>query len=91
MTILVRFTVTGMDRAKYDEVLRRLKAAGAGAPPGRRYHVSYGSPESLQVIDVYDSPESFEVFGRTLLPILAEMRIDPGRPEVVPVNNVIVG
>ena len=75
MATVVKFTVSGMSAEKYDTVLARLEAAGAGAPPGRLYHVSYGSRESVQVVDVYDSPQSFESFGKTLVPILQSMGI----------------
>ena len=45
----------------------------------------------IQVLDVWDSQESFEAFGATLLPILAEAGVDPGEPMVTPVHNIIVG
>lgn len=90
MAIVVQFEVSGMSRDKYDEALRRLDAAGAGAPPGRLYHVSYGERDNLQVIDVYDSPESLEAFGRTLVPILGELGI-AAVPRVQPANRIIVG
>ena len=75
MAIVVKFAVTGMSVDKYEMALRRLEAAGAGAPPGRLYHVSYGSRDSLQVIDVFESPQSLEAFGGTLQPILKELGI----------------
>lgn len=90
MAIVVHFEVSGMSRDKYDEVHRRLDAAGAGAPPGRLYHLSYGEPDNLQVIDVYDSPESLEAFGRILVPILTEAGI-AAVPRVQPANRIIVG
>lgn len=86
--IVVKFEVRNLSAQKYDEVIRRLEAAGAGAPPGRLYHVCYGSQESLQVIDLYDSPQSFESFGRTLMPIVQEFGIEV-RPDVQPVYNTI--
>jgi hypothetical protein len=35
--------------------------------------------------------ETFETFGQTLMPILQEIGIDPGQPEIRPVHNTIVG
>ena len=90
MAIVVRFNVSGMTTAKYDEVLRRLESAGAGAPPGRLHHVSYGDHDNLQVIDVFDSPQSLEAFGRTLEPILREHGIS-SVPEVQPAYRIIRG
>ena len=75
MAIVVKFSVSGMTAEKYETVLARLDAAGAGAPPGQLCHISYGSSASVQVIDVYDSPQSFESFGKTLVPILESLGI----------------
>jgi hypothetical protein len=86
--IVVKFEVRNMSAPTYDEVLRRLEDVGAGAPPGRLFHIASGSRESLQVIDLYDAPESFESFGRTLVPILQELGIE-ARPDVQPVYNTI--
>ncbi len=90
MAIVVQFAVEGMSAEKYEAVLRRLEAAGAGAPPGRLHHVSYGSPDNLQVIDVFDSPQSLEAFGATLQPILQEVGI-VARPDIQEVYKIIRG
>ena len=90
MAIVVHFEVSGMSSEKYEEALRRLEAAGAGAPPGRLYHVSYGAPENLQVTDVYDSPQSLEAFGRVLEPVLRELGI-AAVPRVQPAYRIIAG
>jgi hypothetical protein len=45
----------------------------------------------VQVFDVWDSQASFDVFGQTLMPILAEVGIDPGQPQVAEVHNIIEG
>ena len=81
MAIVVKFTVSNSTAEKYEEVLRRLEAAGAVAPEGQLFHVSYGSRDNLQVINVYDSPQSLENFGKTLVPILDELGIK-AQPEV---------
>jgi hypothetical protein len=90
MAIVAMFEVRDMAAEKYDEVIRRLEAAGAGAPAGRLFHVSYGSPSGLQVIDVYDSPQSLESFGRTLMPILQELGIE-ATPRIEQAHNTIAG
>lgn len=90
MAIVVKFTVRNMPADRYDEVIRQLEAAGSGAPPGRLYHISYGSADSIQVIDVYDSPASLDAFGAVLVPILQGMGIEV-EPDVQPVHNIIPG
>jgi len=82
---------TPMSSAKYDEIMKRLDSAGASAPAGRLYHACYGSADRLRVFDVWDSPASFEQFGATLLPILQEMDVDPGQPEVNETHNIVAG
>jgi len=77
--------------AQYDETIGRLEAAGAGAPAGRLYHVAMESDGQIQVFDVWDSQESFEAFGATLMPIMAELGSDPGQPMVATVHNIIKG
>ena len=91
MAITVRFTPKSMSAAKYDECIKRLEQAGARAPKGRLYHVCYGSGDALRVLDVWESPESFDEFGQTLMPILQELSIDPGTPEISEVHNIIQG
>jgi hypothetical protein len=85
------FTPAGFTRAKYDQALERLEAAGAGTPAGRSYHVALESDGLIQVFDVWESQEQFDAFGATLLPIMTELGIDPGQPMVSPVHNVIMG
>ena len=85
------FTPSSFSPSVYDDVVSRLEAAGAGAPAGRLYHVALESEGQIQVFDVWDSQESFQAFGATLLPILAEVGVDPGEPHVSPVHNIIGG
>jgi hypothetical protein len=85
------FTPSSFTPSAYDDAISRLEAAGAGAPAGRLYHVAMESDGLIQVFDVWDSQESFEAFGATLLPIMAEVGADPGQPMVSPVHNIIQG
>jgi hypothetical protein len=85
------FTPSGFTRDKYDEALRQLDAAGAGAPEGRRYHAALETNGEIQVFDVWDSQEKFDAFGETLIPIMSGLGVDPGEPMVSPVHNVITG
>ena len=90
MAIVVKFSVSGMSAERYETMLSKLAEAGAGAPPGRLHHVSYGSRDNLQVIDVFDSPQSLERFGKTLAPILEKMGIK-ALPEVHDAYKIIRG
>jgi hypothetical protein len=85
------FAPTSMTEDDYDELVRRLEEAGAGRPPGRMYHVCYGSGDRLEIFDVWDSPDSFVAFGQTLIPTMREMGLNPTDPEVVEIHNLVVG
>ena len=91
MSYVVRFTPKSMSTSKYDEVIKRLEAAGAGAPKGRLVHVAFGDPNELRVSDIWDTKENFEAFGATLMPILQEVGVDPGEPDWIEVYNIISG
>ena len=91
MALIIHFTPQGMDDKKYAEILRRLQAAGAGAPAGRLHHTCYGDKKALRVTDVFDTKESFDAFGKVLVPILGELGVDVGRPDVLEVENIIRG
>ena len=85
------FSPSGFTPENYDEAIRRLEAAGAGAPEGRSNHFALETNGEIQVFDVWESQEAFEAFGATLLPIMAELGADPGQPMVARVHNAIDG
>ena len=91
MSFVLRFTPTGLTAAKYDEVIKKLNAAGAGAPKGRSYHVCFGDPNNLHVSDIWDNMEDFQAFGQTLIPIMQSIGVETGQPAILPVHNAIVG
>jgi hypothetical protein len=91
MAIGIYFPVQGMTADKYDDVIRKLQEAGAGAPAGRSYHCAFEGENGLHVFDVWDSQATFDAFGETLMPILAAAGIDPGEPMISAVHNIIVG
>jgi hypothetical protein len=91
MAITMIFTPHPFDARQYDEAIKRLESAGASAPPGRLYHVCFGTGANLRVVDVWESQDAFNAFGQTLLPILQQLGVDPGQPEVAEVHNIIKG
>ena len=91
MSFILNFKPSGFTAANYDEAIKKLDAAGAGAPKGRSYHVCYGDPNNVQVTDVWDSMEDFQAFGQTLLPIMHAIGADPGQPQILEVHNIVIG
>jgi len=90
MAIGIYFAPGAMSAEKYNECIKLLRKAGAGNPPGRSYHASFGPKDKLMVFDVWTSQAAFDNFGKTLMPILQQLGIDPGQPSVMPMHKVIL-
>jgi hypothetical protein len=89
MSILVRFTPAGATTDQYDETIRRLESQGDWPPNGLEYHVAFSAGGNLRVSEIWESRERFDAFGQRLMPVLGEVGIDPGQPEVVEIHNII--
>jgi hypothetical protein len=82
MAISVRFADEPTTREKYDEVLKRLEDAGDWPPPGLIFHAAQGASDVEEVFEVWESGEAFERFGSKLMPLLEEVGIDAGEPQI---------
>ena len=91
MAIGIYFAPAAMSAEKYDECIKLLRKAGAGNPSGRSYHASFGPKDKLMVFDVWDSPEELDAYWQRVLPILSAIGIDSGEPQIMPLQNAIVG
>ncbi|HEX8736215.1 MAG TPA: hypothetical protein VF721_12880 [Pyrinomonadaceae bacterium] len=82
MSITVTFTPESMSSSQYEEIIKRLKQAGADKPRGRLFHVCHGDADHLRVLDVWNSIEDFQEFGQTLIPIIGEVGVISAEPEI---------
>jgi hypothetical protein len=89
MAIAISFSPTNFTRQQYQTAIRELERAGAGTPPGRRYHACHGVDGQLQVFDVWDDAESFQQFAGTLAPILQRLGVDETNPVITELHNTI--
>ena len=89
MSILIRFAPASMTAPQYDEAVRRLGEVGDWPPDGLDYHVCFGSDPNLRVSEIWDSREQLDAFGERLMPVLSEVGIDTGEPEVIEVQNIV--
>ncbi len=89
MSVLIRFAPASLTAEQYDESIRRLKQSGDFAPDGLEYHVCFGLEGTLRVSEIWDSREQLQAFGERLMPLLAEVGIDPGEPELTEIHNII--
>ena len=84
--------IADMQRASEESLkeIRRLnEVLGDDGPVGCEYHCCFGTDGNLKVSEVWESQEKLEAFGKTLMPILADVGIDPGQPEILPVHNTL--
>jgi len=93
MSMLARFTpASRVTTDQYDETIRRLEQNGDFPPDGLEYHVAFLSADgNLRVSEIWESQQQFEAFGRRLMPLLSEVGIDPGQPEILQIHNIIKG
>jgi hypothetical protein len=89
MSVLVRFAPASLTAEQYDESVRRLEEAGDFPPDGMEYHVCFGSGDNLRVSEIWDSEEQLQAFGEKLMPVLSEVGIEPGEPEMLEVHRTI--
>ena len=89
MSVLIRFAPASLTAQQYDESVRRLEQAGAWPPDGLDYHVCFGSGDNLRVSEIWDSQEQLDAFGERLMPVLAEVGIEPGEPELMNIHNIV--
>ncbi len=88
MAIAVLFEADGTWE-QYEKALGKLDEAGWGTPEGRLYHVAGPTDNGFRVVDVWDSSETLEEFGRVLVPIVQEVGFTPPELQVWPAQNVI--
>ena len=73
-------------------IRRKCSSASGGGdwpPDGLEYHVFFGSEGNLRVSEIWDSREQFDAFGERLMPVLAEIGIKTGEPELLEVHNIV--
>jgi hypothetical protein len=89
MSVLIRFAPSSLTAAQYDESVSKLEAAGDFPPDGLDYHVCFGAEGKLRVSEIWDSQQQLEAFGERLMPVLAEVGIEPGEPEMLEIHNLV--
>jgi hypothetical protein len=89
VSVLIRFAPASLTAAEYDSAVAKLTADGVLPADGLDYEICFGSGDNFKVSQVWDSKEQLEAFGARLGPILAELGINPGEPEIMDVHNII--
>ncbi len=91
MAIVIKFKHEGFPASKYHEAIKKLEASGQGNPKGRLYHICYGDSNEVDILDVWDSMENFEMFGKTLVPILHSLGVTLRPPDIQDIFGIVKG
>jgi hypothetical protein len=91
MAFVMRVAPQGLTADKYDEVIKKLDAAGESAPAGRLFHVCFGDKENLRVSDIWDTRENFDRFFAIVGTIMQDLGVPQSEPEFIEVHNMIAG
>jgi hypothetical protein len=83
--ILAQFNVADMNVRQYEQILSDLGGPGAGC----LYHVAALQPDGgMMVVDLWESQEALDEFGKRLVPILQKNGVTPQQPTIMPVHNM---
>lgn len=80
--IIVQFSFPGMNRKLYDQCWDELRAAGQSHPNGLIHHYGCQQDNNFIVVDVWESRDAFNNFGKILLPILNKLNIKDVQPVI---------
>jgi hypothetical protein len=87
--VLIRFASSGATTTEqYDETIRPQET-GDFPPKGMEYHACFLSDGNVRVSEIWDSQEQLDAFGERLMPLLADVGIDPGEPEILEIHNIV--
>jgi hypothetical protein len=91
MALAVTYRPRSMDVVEYTQALEQLERLGMGSPRGRKVHVCFGAGIDLRVFSVWDTEADLLEFQSALVPVVDEIGLDLGSPEVEEVQNIITG
>jgi len=78
----------GWNLEQFDLVDRRIHDAVGGQPKGTLHSSGFGDDGNLMIDDIWESQEDFEAFGKVLTPVLGQLGIDAGAPDVMPLDRL---
>lgn len=53
------------------------------------YHVCFLADGNVRVSEIWDSLEQFQAFGERPMPLIAEIGIEAGEPEMLEIHNIV--
>jgi hypothetical protein len=94
MSVVLIHQGSSFTREKYEEVVRkltgkaRMESASDWPVEGLLVHVAGDSPQGFRVVDVWQSEDACNRFGKTLGPILQEVGVED-QPEIYEAHTFV--
>ena len=89
MAICVHLVPVSMNAGQYQQAVKLIADAGQGAPPGRLYHVCFGTGNKLQVVDVWRSQAEWDDFSQFVAKASEQLGVEIASIDIEPVHNII--
>lgn len=83
MALAAHFQPKCMTLAQCNEVHEGRATVVQAEPAGRTVHSCFGEDGDLTVHDIWAAPSDADALSQALIPILAEVVVDPGEPAVM--------
>lgn len=84
--VVVQFDFRGMTTKQYDQSWVEIRKAGHTHPKGLIHHFGAPTSNGMLIVDLWESAERFEAFGKTLMPILEKLQIPKTKPTILPLH-----
>ena len=85
MSVLIGFAPASLT-AQQHVVVKPVRRKNTCSPEASD---TLGSDGKLLISEIWDSREQLEAFSQRLLPVLAQVGIKPGEPEVIEIHSIV--
>jgi hypothetical protein len=87
--VVVLFNFPSVNLKQYDSVWEDIRNSGNEHPKGLISHVGAPTPDGgLTVVDIWESREAFDEFGKILMPFIEKQNLPMAEPTVLPAHYV---
>ena len=84
--VMVQFSIPGMTTKQYDQCWEEMRKTGYANPTGLIHHVGAQQGNNMVAVDVWETEEAFNNFGKVLMPIFVKIGVVPVQPVITPVH-----
>jgi len=89
MAICVHLVPVSMNAGQYQQAVKLIAEAGQAEPPGRMYHVTFGTGNKLEVVDVWRSQAEWDDFSPFVAKASEQVGVEVASLDIEPVQDII--